>query len=273
MRTDRECEQFSYEENARCSYTGGNLHYHDRLEIYYLKEGRCRYFIDKETYDLRAGDMVIIPAGVLHTAVYGADPHSRCLINCGRQYIPASVYPRLNEMTHICRRATRQGEVEARLSRIAREYAASDEFSFDVIRYELAQLLILLARSQRDGDEVAAERDFVTEAISYMQAHYAGTLTLREVAAHCAVSYEHLSRTFKKRTGFGFNEYLTLYRLKQAEALLLGERELSVGEIAYRCGFNDSNYFAERFGQIYGLPPTSLRRQGREAAPRKIFLP
>lgn len=272
MRMDRG-EQFFYEENADCSYTGGNLHYHDRLEIYYLKEGRCRYFIDKDTYDLRAGDVVIIPAGVLHTAVYSAELHSRALINCGRQYIPYSVYPCLTEMTHICRRALRQGEIEARLARIASEYAAKDEFSEDVIRSELAGLLIALARSNREGTEVAAEQDFVTRAISYMQAHYAQNVTLREVAMHCAVSYEHLSRTFKRRTGFGFNEYLTLYRLKQAEALLLGEEELSVGEIAYRCGFNDSNYFAERFGQIYGLPPTALRRQGREAAPRKIFLP
>ena len=163
--------------------------------------------------------------------------------------------------------------IEARLSRIAREYAARDAFSWDAVRAELAQLLILLARSQQRGEEVAADQDFVSEAISYMQAHYAQGVSLREVAAHCAVSYEHLSRTFKKRTGFGFNEYLTLYRLKQAEALLLGENELSVGEIADRCGFNDSNYFAERFGQIYGLAPTALRRQGREAAPRKIFLP
>lgn len=269
----RENEQFTYEENANQRYTGGKVHYHDRLEIYYLKEGHCRYFIDKDTYDLRAGDTVIIPAGVLHTAVYNGEPHSRALINCGRQYVPSSVYPHLADMTHICRRAAWQGEVEARLARIAEEYALRDEFSRDVIRSELAELLILLARSRRDGAEAAAEQDFVTEAISYMQAHYAQSVTLREVAAHCAVSYEHLSRTFKKRTGFGFNEYLTLYRLKQAEALLLGEQDLSVGEIAFRCGFNDSNYFAERFGQIYGLPPTALRRQGREAAPRKIFLP
>lgn len=273
MDTKREEWQLFYEENADCSYTGGNLHYHDQWEIYYLKAGRCRYFIDKDTYDLRAGDMVIIPAGVLHTAVYSAERHSRVLINCGRQYIPASVYPRLGEMTYLCRRAAWQGEIEDRLSRIAWEYTARDEFSQDMIRSELAELLILLARSAREGEGVFADRDFVTEAISYMQKHYAQRVTLREVAAHCAVSYEHLSRTFKKRTGFGFNEYLTLYRLKQAEALLLGGEEIPVGEIAYRCGFSDSNYFAERFGQIYGLPPTALRRQGREAAPRKIFLP
>ena len=68
-------------------------------------------------------------------------------------------------------------------------------------------------------------------------------------------SQEHLSRTFKKHTGFGFNEYLTLVRLQHAEQLLKGDEKMSISTIAYNCGFNDSNYFSDKFKKMYGTSP------------------
>ena len=43
---------------------------------------------------------------------------------------------------------------------------------------------------------------------------------LANMAEKHSVSPEHLSRTFKKETGFGFAEYLTLVRLQKAEYML-----------------------------------------------------
>ena len=58
-----------------------NQHYHTGFEIYYMKEGRCRYFIDDRSYDVISGDVVVIPMGVIHRTNYGSQPHSRLLIN------------------------------------------------------------------------------------------------------------------------------------------------------------------------------------------------
>ena len=76
-----------------------------------------------------------------------------------------------------------------------------------------------------------------------------------------AVSAEHLSRTFKKETGFGFSEYLTLVRLQKAEYMLRNEPGRSVCEIAYACGFNDSNYFSAKFKQTYGKAPSKFKNK------------
>ena len=86
-------------------------------------------------------------------------------------------------------------------------------------------------------------------------------------------SLPYFCRVFKKSTGFGFSEYLTLYRLKQAEILLLEESTKSVSEIAYSCGFNDSNYFANRFKKIYGITPSKLRHEPPESKRQKIAIP
>ena len=84
-----------------------------------------------------------------------------------------------------------------------------------------------------------------------------------------SVSSEHLSRTFKRETGFGFSEYLTLVRLQKAEYMLRNEPGRSVCEIAYACGFNDSNYFSDKFRRSYGHSPSKFKNRNTRKTPTK----
>jgi AraC-like DNA-binding protein len=47
-------------------------------------------------------------------------------------------------------------------------------------------------------------------------------------------------------------------RIAHAKKLLL-ENESTISEIAYTCGFVDSNYFSKRFKQITGVSPSEFR--------------
>ena len=67
------------------------------------------------------------------------------------------------------------------------------------------------------------------------------------------------SPLFKRVTGFGFCEYLTLLRLRRAEFMLKNEPGLSISSVAYACGFNDSNYFSHKFKLAYGKSPKELK--------------
>ena len=42
---------------------------------------------------------------------------------------------------------------------------------------------------------------------------------------------------------------------------LLGSTDLPVGEIAYACGFNDSNYFSYKFKKTYGVTPRFVKKR------------
>ena len=84
-------------------------------------------------------------------------------------------------------------------------------------------------------------------------------ISLGDVASYCFVSREHLSRIFKKETGFGFNEYVTLLRLRKAEEMIMCEPNKTISEIAYECGFNDGNYFSYKFKKMYGISPIKAR--------------
>ena len=55
-------EQVTREENYSMPYR----HFHDTFELYYLTEGESYYFIDRETYLVKAGDMVLIKPDRVH---------------------------------------------------------------------------------------------------------------------------------------------------------------------------------------------------------------
>ena len=47
-------------------YSESTQHYHPHYEIYYMKQGSCRYFVDNRSFDVESGDVIFIPRGMIH---------------------------------------------------------------------------------------------------------------------------------------------------------------------------------------------------------------
>ena len=124
-------------------------------------------------------------------------------------------------------------------------------------------LFILLARNFEASSTKSVGSKLVEGTIAYIKVKYNSNITLFEIARVQGVSAEHLSRRFKKETGFGVNEYLTLVRLRQAARCLSEWEDATVSDIAYACGFNDSNYFSYKFKEAYGISPLKFKKGGR----------
>lgn len=235
-------------------------HYHNSFEIYYLKDGHCNYFIDNRSYDARVGDIVLIPKGVIHRTNYDLTAtHTRMLINCSEDYIPRSVLPLIPSMIYLYRNPDITAEAEKLLYRIAEEYERDDAFREDALRCLTYELFFLLARNMNHRTEADTGTLFIEETVKFIQKNYMGEINLSDMAKIHSVSPEHLSRTFKRETGFGFSEYVTLVRLQRAEYLLKNEPGKSICEVAYAAGFNDSNYFSDKFKRFYGVSPSRFK--------------
>ncbi len=235
-------------------------HYHNLFELYLLDEGACRYFIDSRVYSVRAGDLVLIPEGVIHRTTYGKGQYRRRLIYLSRYDIPASVLPILSTVGYVYRNPETEGQVHALFAQIEAEWSRSDAYSDELLREYTHLLFYLIARHGSGVEQPFSERSYIERAVKYLQTHYGGEVTLSQVAALYSVSREHFSRLFKRETGFGFNEYLTLLRLQKAETMLREEPQKNISQVAYETGFNDSNYFSDRFHREYGLSPLKYRR-------------
>lgn len=91
----------------------------------------------------------------------------------------------------------------------------------------------------------------IQEVATYIYEHYADNLSLEYVADKFNLSRSYLSKKFKTATGFGFKEYIINVRIQNACNLLL-ETNKSITDIAFECGFNDSNYLEMLSGKQRG---------------------
>ena len=66
-------------------------------------------------------------------------------------------------------------------------------------------------------------------------------------------------RRFKRYTGKTPKEYQMACRMERATALLVGS-DLSLSEIAARCGFASHSFFSKTFRRLYGITPTEYRQ-------------
>jgi AraC-like DNA-binding protein len=77
-----------------------------------------------------------------------------------------------------------------------------------------------------------------------------------------------LSRALSQVTGRPTKELITDRRLLEASRLLRFT-DLTVGEVAFRAGFEDQLYFSRAFKRHRGEPPTAYRARVRGHRPER----
>jgi transcriptional regulator GlxA family with amidase domain len=134
------------------------------------------------------------------------------------------------------------------------ELAATTE-----LRAQCAKVMLLdVARSSQAAyamPVVAANRRslLITNADKWLTEHLnRSDLRLRELAQFCNISERTLLRRFREGLGTSPDQYLRQLRIERAK-LLLESSELSVDEIASRCGYDDSTAFRKSFRSVTGL--------------------
>ena len=257
-------KHFFFGDRSGISNRGADVHYHSYFEIYRLTDGGCECFVDDKLYRMNIGDIVIIPPGAIHGTHYTTQKHGRTLINFSGHYVPKSLTDMLQKGSYIYRCDDASEELDQIFSKIEKERRTEDVLSDEVICALMAQLIVTIIRHIEKNDDVILQNSFIEVAVKYIQENYQNPISLADISDACNVSKVHLSRKFKERTGIGLNEYIVLCRLKKARELLLTGDKMSICEIAFGCGFNDSNYFSWLFKKTYGVTPSQYRKNTRD---------
>lgn len=94
---------------------------------------------------------------------------------------------------------------------------------------------------------------------SYIEEHYAQSITLESMAAIVYMNSYYFSSFFKKHTGENFKQYLTEVRIKHGLRLLM-QSDLMVYEIADRVGYNNARQFSDMFKKRFGKLPLEYKQ-------------
>ena len=249
-------------------------HYHNTYELYYLYSGERYYFIKDKTYHVKRGNLVLIKPYDIHcTTNFSKSGYDRCLIMFKKSLIAeisklaegVNLFECFDQDIHLIPLSFQeQAFVETLLSSMVNEYKSQSPGYMDFLKASMMQLLLIASRhaatSAADDDEdVSPSHKTVTSVAAYINNNYHEDITLESVSEMFFISPCYFSRTFKKRTGIAFNEYLNGVRIKEAQRLL-ATTPMGIAEIAEAVGYKSTTHFGRSFRSIVGMSPTEYRR-------------
>ena len=130
-------------------------------------------------------------------------------------------------------------------------------------RLAAALLVAMLSRIEQDEPlSNASGHDhgsaLVAEMRSVIGERLDEDMPLDELAEIFGLSRRHATRLFRQRTGMSIGDYRNRKRIETARRLLT-ESTLSVGEIAWRTGFESGSALARAMRRTLGASPSELR--------------
>lgn len=144
---------------------------------------------------------------------------------------------------------------------IIQELAIREAWQEEVCRGYLAALGAALSRlSCARREEHALGRDPRAErALRLLTSRIEYPWRLTELARLCGVSVPHLIEVFRQE--FGETPMRRLKRLRLEEAWRqLRQTNKTVTDVAYDLGFSSSQHLSRSFREVFGVPPTDLRK-------------
>jgi AraC-like DNA-binding protein len=254
-------------------------HSHDFCELIIVAHGQGLQCLEGMDLPISAGDVFLLQGRQRH---YFHDRKKLQLINV--MYDPERIdLPEndLRRMPGYCAMFMleptyrKQHRFASRLHlkrmQLARVQAICDEMQHEcseknngyevVLRAKLQELIATLSRAYVQGDSTETQALLrVGEVIGAMENDSSKDWKLDELAKIAHMSKNNLLKVFRKATNQTPIDYLLRLRIQRATEMLR-LTELTITEIAYIVGFNDSNYFTRQFRKVVNLTPRQYRAQ------------
>lgn len=257
------------------------LHGHDFSEIVVVTGGRGMHRIGRDSWPLSAGDAFVVKGRDAHEY---ADPQDLSLINV--LYRPERLKWDIGDLTSLPGyhalftlepkwRQRHQFKSRLRLppAELGHVLGLIDQLDAELktrgpgFRFLTTalfmQLVVYLSRTfgrTKNPDSQALLR--IAAAISHLETNFAEEVVLDDLAEIASMSKRSFMRTFSAATGQSPIAYLIQIRLNRAAERLRSTAD-PITDVAYACGFSDSNYFARQFRQLMGVSPRDYRSANR----------
>lgn len=144
---------------------------------------------------------------------------------------------------------------------LARECMKTDPLSIMLSETLFLQVAILLMRFRHAADSpLLSDAEQLDLLLMALRVSIDQPFRLDDFCRRHQLNARGLKTLFKQQTGIGVNQYLRQLRLCKAMDLLRHGQQ-TIGEVAARCGFDDSNYFSVVFNQSFGVSPREYRQR------------
>lgn len=255
------------------------LHWHDEIELIYIKKGIGSITVDFQQYKVKGPTLVLILPGQLHSIEQ--------LEEYSMEYENIIFHPSMLVSKQIDVTATEFLQpLTARKITVPTVFTPVYPYYKDVIapidacdeicktkpqgyelfiKSQLYQFFFILSNRCRNLSNTKENRktlDKMKIVLKYIENNYMHRITIADVSASIEFSESHFMRYFKETMGTSFVDYLRDYRLTMASRLLTTS-DSAILDIAAEVGFDNLSYFNRVFKQRYHMTPSQFRRESQ----------
>lgn len=255
-----------------------DFHAHPFFEIYFYLNGPIeRYIVGNRSYELKPGDILMIPPTVMHHPIFTTQKaqYERIVL-----WISQEFYETMNRIDHtVCNILHNSKTNEEYLIRCATpelthqlegylramwQEQSSDAPCKTAYFYSLCTtFLVMLNRIVAEGKIITGTHEhkntLLDKLLAYIHENYASPISLASAAEQFFVSPSTVEQLFSKKLGKPFYRYVTECRIIHAQALIIQGAPLkSVGQA---CGYNDYSNFYKAFTREVGISPSDFKQQ------------
>ena len=251
-------------------------HYHYYYELYYVRHGKIKIYVNNSLYTLQSGDFIMIPPFEIHYVHYLAQSTRLNiyfkyddLCDGGVPFTDGLMEKYLRIVViHVPR--TYREIIHSLLDSMVSEENVDDSSTRIMLSLQLRQLLLCFSRYCifHTESETKSRDEDILSAVRYINENFSSPITLDQLASMSGLSPSYFSKKFRATTGSGMKEYLNYVRLSHASTELISTNH-SIMDVAINSGFSDSNYFKDAFKKMFGMSPRAFRNSRSGTNPQE----
>ncbi len=259
-------------------YTPAIVHNHTFFELTYVYDGRCTQQIGDKTVELRGGDFILMPPEVKHSisvfdeSVVIQIPVKKSTLeniffnflrdnNIISMFFINSIYAR-NVNDYIIFHTGTDFHIKTAVTFLLWENINRDTYWITMMTNTLMNIFTLMLRYYSKSVELPAitRKEDIQRfgLIRFIQENYTD-INLGMIADKFHYTPEYTSKIIKEYTGLTFKQILQKIRIERAESLLL-DSNMSIQNIGYQVGYENTEHFIRTFKKIHQLTPTEYRK-------------
>jgi AraC family L-rhamnose operon regulatory protein RhaS len=263
---------------------GLDWHRNEGIEIHFLESGSMPYSQEKKQLELQPNDLTITRPWEAHKVGnphIGAGKFYWVILDLGvRRPHQNWVWPDwiilapedLMRLTTILRynedvRLRSDRRVKDCFQRIGQAVDTDKKGSNSSRIRLLVNYLLILLLDLLDSENVELKEELTDSSrsvklfLNELEKNLTEAWTIEKMADSAGVGLTRFTYHCKQLTNLTPMRYLMMRRLKMSKEMLLEDRELSVAEVAFSCGFSTSQYFSTVFKKQEKCTPIEYRQK------------
>lgn len=259
------------------------FHWHNYLEIAFVKQGKGIYYVENKIYEMNKGDIVVIN---------NIEPHYMEVLPPVNMVMPVVMFepqlvwssenrfdyqymePFFERSSNFNNKIDSTSEIGqkifALLSEIEDEYTNKTVGYKLMIKAKLLHIITYLIRHYQDESKNtenptarSKKLEKLEKVFEYINENFSKRIELNTLAEQAYMSPNYFSSFFKQSTGFTPIEYLNKMRIAKSIEMLRTTSN-SIAQIALDCGFNNLANFNKIFKHFTETTPSKIRSQNSE---------